>query len=147
MNIDTQIKDFIRDYAQYKEALKEEARMTTKAHGHVRQAEIIMEKLGHEKYSLSGMCSAAMRHDLEQEVSKLLRELDDMTKQRDALAEDLREMLKFTPRSLSCKDFHHPAKDYHSESDDCQPAKRFHEALEKAEQALEDTKGGSHARD
>jgi len=48
-----------------------------------------MEKLGHEKYSLSGMCSAAMRHDLEQEVSKLLRELDDMTEQRDALAEAL----------------------------------------------------------
>jgi len=90
MNIDTQIKDFIRDYAQYKEALKKEARMSdieeqlTKAHGHVRQAKIIMEKLGHEKYSLSGMCSAAMRHDLEQEVSKLLRELDE-AKQKEAM--------------------------------------------------------------
>jgi hypothetical protein len=59
----------------------------TKALGHVRQAEIIMAKLGHEKYSLSGMRSAAMWDLLEQEVSKLLRELADMTKQRDELQE------------------------------------------------------------
>jgi len=100
MNTDTQIEELEREIAQYKEALKEEARMSeieeqlTKAHGHVRQAEIIMEKLGHEKYSLSGMCSAAMRHDLEQEVSKLLRELADMTKQRDALAEALKSLCR-----------------------------------------------------
>lgn len=92
MNTDTQIEELEREIAQYKEALKEEARMSeieeqlTKAHGHVRQAEIIMAELGHEKYSLSGMCSAAMRHDLEQEVSKLLCELAEARKQRDTLA-------------------------------------------------------------
>jgi hypothetical protein len=68
--------------------------------------------------------------------------LSKAIKQRDELAEALREMLKFTPTSLSCQDFHHPAKYQNHESDDCQPAKRFHEALEKAEQALAAMKGG-----
>jgi ABC-type Fe2+-enterobactin transport system substrate-binding protein len=71
-------------------------------------------------------------------------QMNEVTKQRDALAEALREMLKFTPRSLSCQDFHHPTKDYHSESEDCQPTKRFRDALAKAEQALAATKGESH---
>jgi len=108
MNTDTQIEELEREIAQYKEALKEEARMSeieqlTKAHGHVRQAEIIMAELGHEKYSLSGMCSAAMRHDLEQEVSKLLRELADMTKQRDTLAEALEMITTHTIADAQCE--------------------------------------------
>jgi hypothetical protein len=77
-----------------------------------------------------------------EEAQKIERELADMTKQRDALAEALREMLKFTPHSLVCQDFHHPTKDCHSESEDCQPTKRFRDALAKAEQALAATKGG-----
>jgi len=48
--------------------------------------------------------------------------------------------LKFTPHSLVCQDFHHPTKDCHSESEDCQPTKRFRDALAKAEQALAATK-------
>jgi hypothetical protein len=68
-------------------------------------------------------------------------QMDEVTKQRDALAEALREMLKFTPHSLVCQDFHHPTKDCHSESEDCQPTKRFRDALAKAEQALAATKG------
>ena len=59
----------------------------TKALGHVRQAEIIMAELGHEKYSLSGMVSIAMRYDLEKEISQLLGKLAEVAKQRDELAE------------------------------------------------------------
>jgi hypothetical protein len=72
---------------------------------------------------------------------EMLCKLQEVTKQRDALAEALREMLKFTPHSLVCQDFHHPTKDCHSESEDCQPTKRFRDALAKAEQALAATKG------
>jgi hypothetical protein len=50
---------------------------------YVRKAEHIMAELGHTKYSLSGMSSAAIRHDLEQEVCQLLSELSAMQKQRD----------------------------------------------------------------
>jgi hypothetical protein len=88
-----------------KSALKEEAHMSeieeqlTKALGHVIQAEIIMEQLGHEKYSLSGMCSAAMRDDLEKEVSNLLCELAEARKQRDTLADALAEVRSFGYRS------------------------------------------------
>ena len=71
---------------------------------------------------------------------EMLCKLQEVTKQRDALAEALREMLKFTPHSLVCQDFHHPTKDCHSESEDCQPTKRFRDALAKAEQALAATK-------
>jgi hypothetical protein len=92
-------------------------------------------------------------HDNQVAINRTLRDrpdlgeraktVDALTKQRDALAEALREMLKFTPHSLVCQDFHHPTKDCHSESEDCQPTKRFRDALAKAEQALAATKGGS----
>ena len=90
-------------------------------------------------------------HDNQVAINRALRDrpdlgeraklVDALTKQRDALAEALREMLKFTPHSLVCQDFHHPTKDCHSESEDCQPTKRFRDALAKAEQALAATKG------
>ena len=69
-------------------------------------------------------------------VVELHNELTKITEQRDALFEVLQEMLKYTPRFLSCQDFHHPKKDQHGELDDCQPTKRFREAWGKAEQAL-----------
>jgi hypothetical protein len=59
---------------------------TAEALEYVRKAEKIMAKLGYTKYSLSGMCSAAMRHDLEKEVCELLDELAEARKQRDMLA-------------------------------------------------------------
>jgi len=68
---------------------------TTEALEYVRKAEKIMAELGHTKYSLSGMCSAAMRHDLEKEVCELLGELAEARKQRDTLAEALRKCRKY----------------------------------------------------
>jgi hypothetical protein len=58
---------------------------TTEALGYVREAEKIMAELGHTKYSLSGMCSAAMRHDLEKEVGKLLGKLVEARKEIENL--------------------------------------------------------------
>lgn len=72
--------------------------------------------------------------------AEILELCQTMRQQRNALDEALRKMLKFTPRSLSCQDFHHAAKDQHRESDDCQPTKRFREAWAEAEQALATTK-------
>ncbi len=46
----------------------------------VQKAEKLMAELGHTKYSLSGMCSAAMRRDLEKEVCELLGELAEARK-------------------------------------------------------------------
>jgi hypothetical protein len=60
---------------------------------HVLKAERIMEELGDTKYQLSGMISAEMRHDLGKEVSKLLGELAEITRQRNALADAL-EMVR-----------------------------------------------------
>jgi hypothetical protein len=54
---------------------------TAEALACVQKAETIMAELGHTKYSLSGMCSAAMRHDLEKEVCELLGELAEARKQ------------------------------------------------------------------
>jgi hypothetical protein len=68
---------------------------TTEALEYVLKAEKIMAKLGHTKYSLSGMCSAAMRHDLEKEVCQLLDELSEARKQRNTLAEALRKCRKY----------------------------------------------------
>ena len=56
---------------------------------HVLKAERLMEDIGDTKYQLSGMISAEMRYDLEKETSKLLGELAETRKQRDALAEAL----------------------------------------------------------
>ena len=56
-----------------------------KALNYVQKAEKIMTELGHTKYSLSGMSSAAMRHDLEKEVCQLLDELAKVKKQHDIL--------------------------------------------------------------
>jgi hypothetical protein len=67
---------------------------TTEALEYVRKAEKIMAELGHTKYSLSGMCSAAMRHDLEKEVCELLGELAEARKQRDTLAEALQRYMR-----------------------------------------------------
>jgi chromosome segregation ATPase len=142
MNTDKQIEELERELAQYKEALKEEAHMSeieeqlAKAHGHVRQAEIIMAELGHKKYSLSGMCSAAMRHDLEQEVSKLLRKLANMTKQRDALAEALQGYLEATESGSAMQEMAKlSGRVFFYE--------RLRECRKIAEQALAATKGGS----
>lgn len=78
--------------------------------------------------------------ELDDKRQYLEKQLREVTNQRDELAEALREMLKFTPRSLSCQDFHHATKDQNHKSDDCQPTKRFFDACAKAEQALAATK-------
>jgi len=74
------------------------------------------------------------------EASKLERELAEVTEQRDRLAEALREMLKSTPRSLQCEDFHHPKADQRH-GDICPPTKRFRDAWDKSEKALAAFKG------
>jgi ketopantoate reductase len=58
---------------------------TAAALEYVRNAEKLMTELGHTKYSLSGMCSAAMRHDLEKEVGELLGELSEARKEIENL--------------------------------------------------------------
>ncbi len=55
----------------------------------VQKAETIMAELGHTKYSLSGMCSAAMRHDLEKEVCELLGELAEAREEISDLQGDV----------------------------------------------------------
>jgi 5,10-methylenetetrahydrofolate reductase len=60
---------------------------------HVLKAEKLMAELGHTKYSLSGMCSAAMRHDLEKEVCQLLDELAKEKKQRDIAIDAIKEIM------------------------------------------------------
>lgn len=68
----------------------------------VQKAERIMAELGHTKYSLSGMCSAAMRNDLEKEVCELLGELAEARDQRDALVNILTDVINEdgTPKSI-----------------------------------------------
>ncbi len=73
-------------------------------------------------------------------VVELHNELTKITEQRDVLFEVLQEMLKYTPRFLSCQDFDHSRKNQHEVFDDCQPTKRFREAWTKAEQALKAVK-------
>lgn len=75
---------------------------------YVRKAETIMAELGHTKYSLSGMCSAAMRHDLEKEVCELLGELAEAREQRDALVEALEMVATHTYVDGQCDNGYSP---------------------------------------
>lgn len=67
----------------------------------VQKAETIMAELGHTKYSLSGMCSAAMRHDLEKEVCELLGELAAKTAEFDRLNESLAKNKRLFSNALA----------------------------------------------
>ena len=105
----------------------------------VQKAEKLMAELGHTKYSLSGMISAAMRHDLEKEVSILLGELAEARKQRDTLVKALEQCLEDSEELLAERDWwkNEPRCSY--QKDHAELVAR----VEKAKQALAAVKGGS----
>jgi hypothetical protein len=138
MKTDTQIEELEREIAQSKEA---NAGLMRVCDNLDRELAIYTEA-NENKTDWCPCCKQGW--NCAKNEQKHRQGLAEVTKQRDALTKALREMLKFTPRSLSCQDFHHTAKDYHSESKDCQPTKRFRDSWAKAEQALAATGGGSH---
>ena len=61
--------------------------------------------------------------------------IQEVTEQRDRLAEALKEILPLLP-TASCDMFHHSKKDRHDYGDECKPLVRYNDAIKKAEEAL-----------
>jgi predicted RNase H-like nuclease (RuvC/YqgF family) len=124
---------------------------TAEALEYVRKAEKIMTELGHTKYSLSGMCSAAMRHDLEKEVGELLGKLVEARKE----IENLNKIIDAATNSANAS--HLRAIEYQSQRDtlaealrefieeQCEHRPHDHsDALGNARKALAAVKGGNN---
>lgn len=105
---------------------------------HARQLERELAAATKERDEIPN-CIAALEIQA-REYRKVMLEIvtknETLKQQRDTLAEALREILKHTPKGLSCYEFPHSKCDQ-NHGNECPPTTRFRNAWANAEKALD----------